>query len=235
MNIPRRVLFGAAALLVQCGAAAAIDFGAFKSDLETDRWLCKASATYAAIVKDLDSRKGIDGYRFVTRKDIPAGMAVRAGRVMEIQLNWKLTGAVRITTLMFEMANAMRYREHEAIDRAADTGLIRTAEEFGLAHEIYEYEALRLHRRMLIEIASSHGPLPKAFFRFVTPAPRSAAAYRLPNLYDYLKAQKASGHTAHYYRHFRLRKGRQPAQDKASHARPPGGPEGRLTTAGVKR
>lgn len=205
MSTRHRILCGAVTLAVFCPAAAAVDFNAFKTDEETHKWLRKASATYAAMVKDVESRPNIRGFRFVTKKDIPGGIAVRVGRVMEIQLSVKLTGPRRISTLAFEMANSFRFPEHEAIDLAVDKGLIRTAEEFGLAHEIYEYEALRLHRKVLLEIASSHGPLPKDFYYLVTPPPRSAAHYRLPTLYQYLKTQKESGHTAHYYRHFRRR------------------------------
>lgn len=216
MSTHSRTLYGAAALVLTCSVAAAFDFNSFKTDAETDKWLRKASPTYAAMVKGIESRRGIRGYRFVTKKGISDGVAVRVGRIMEIQLSDKLTGPRRVTTLMFEIANAYRYPEHESIDLAADRGLIRTAEEFGLAHEIYEYEALRLHRKMLLEIAPRHGPLPREFFRFVTPVPRSVAQYRLPTLYQYLKAQKESGHTAHYYEHFRRRTGGRRAKGKAS-------------------
>jgi len=194
-------------LVLPCAALAA-DFPAFKTDQAADKWLRQASPAYAKIVKDIAARKNVRGHRIVTRKDVPVGMATRVGDMMEIQLSPKLTGPRRISTLMFEMANASRFDAHEAIDLAADRGLITTPEEFGLAHEIYEYEALRIHRRMLIELAAAHGPLPKAFFYLVTPAPRSAADYRLPDLYTYLKTQKDSGHTAHYHKHFRLRTAR---------------------------
>jgi len=204
MKAYRHILCGTLALIVQCAVAGAA-VPEFKTDQAADLWLRQASATYARAVKEIAARKNVRGHRIVTRKDVPMGMAARVGDMMEIQLNPKLTGARRVSTLMFEMANAYRFDAHEAIDLAADRGLITTAREFGLAHEIYEYEALRIHREMLIEIAAAHGPLDKAFFYFVTPAPRSIATYRLPSLYTYLKTQKDSGHTEHYYKHFRLR------------------------------
>lgn len=213
MSTRSRILCTAVtALVLQYVAAAAVPD--FKTDQAADAWLRQASATYARVVREIAARKNVRGHRFVTRKDVPVGMATRVGDMMEIQLNPRLTGPRRVSTLMFEMANASRFDAHEAIDLAVDRGLITTPEEFGLAHEIYEYEALRIHRRMLIEIAATHGPLPKAFFYLVTPAPRSAADYRLPNLYTYLKTQKDSGHTAHYHKHFRLRTARRRRQAK---------------------
>jgi hypothetical protein len=188
------------------GAAPAVDFSSFKTDAETDRWLIENSITYATLVKDIKARGDIRRYRFATREDIPRGMVAWVDGYLEIQLNTALSGPDRVTTLIFEMANASRHRDHYQIDLAVDEGLIRTPEEFGLAHEMIEYEALRLHRQILIEIDARAGPLPTEFFYFVTPVPRSINDYRLPKLRQYLKAQKQSGHTAHYYKHFHRRK-----------------------------
>ncbi len=204
MSTYRYVLCGAAALVIHM-AAGAVDFDSFKTDEETDKWLRDTSPTYARMVKEIKSRKNVRSYRFVTRDDIPAGLAKWADGSVEIQLSTKLKGPRRITTLIFETANVYRSPEHRAIDLAVDKGLIRTQEEFGLAHEIYEYEALRLQRQVLIELESRVGALPKDFFYLVTPPARSAKDYRLPGLYQYLKTQKKSGHTAHYYKFFHLR------------------------------
>lgn len=187
-------------------AYADVDWKSFKTDAEADRWLQKNSATYAAIVKGIKARKDIRGYRIVSKADIKRGMAAWVGGTLEIQLNPKLTGADRANVLIFEMVNAGRQADHAEVDAAADRGLIKTAGEFGLAHEMLEFEALRTHRQILVEIEPRAGPLPKAFFYFVTPAARSLKEYRLPLLSAYLKAQKDSGHTEHYYKHYRLRK-----------------------------
>lgn len=195
--------------------AAAVDFDSFESDAETDQWLRQASPMYATMVKDIESRDDVRGYRFATKEDISAGNVSWVDGFMEIQLSADLAGPLRITTLIFEMANAYRSPEHQAIDLAADKGLIRTPEEFGLAHEIYEYEALRLQRQVLIEIESRAGALPKDFFYLITPPPDSAVDYRLPGLYQYLKTQQESGHTAHYHRWFHFRTSGQEAPSES--------------------
>lgn len=145
-------------------------------------------------------------------------MVLRLDGYLEIQLNADLSGASRMTTLIFEMANASRHRDHQQVDLAADRGLIRTAGEFGLAHEMIEYEALRMHRQILFELESRAGPLPTEFFYYVTPAPRSTGDYRLPDLFQYLKAQRESGHTEHYYKRFDQRKSGQEKPNDGGHA-----------------
>lgn len=219
MSTHRYVLCGAAALLVHL-AAGCVDFHSFKTDEETDKWLRNTSPTYARMVKEIKARKNVRGYRFAANDNIRAGMVTWVDGFMEIQLSPKLKGPRRITTLIFEIANAYRSPEHQAVDLAADRGLIRTQEEFGLAHEMCEYEALRLQRQVLIEVESRAGRLPKEFFYLVTPPARSAREYRMPGLYQYLNAQKKSGHTAHYYKFFHQRTSKRQKPKKAP-KRPP--------------
>jgi len=210
----RYVLLGIAALIVHLTVSATegVEYNSFKTDAEADQWLCKTSTTYATMVKEIKARKGIRGYRFATKDNVARGMVAWVQGYLEIQLNPKLSGPDRISTLIFEMANASRNGDHLEIDIAVDKGLIRTPEEFGLAHELIEFEALRLHRQVLIDIDSRSGALPKEFFYFVTPAPGSVSEYQLPPLHLYLKVQKESGHTAHYYKHFHLRKSQLPSK-----------------------
>lgn len=204
-------LWGVATLIAHLAVSTAFpfDYGSFKTDAETDKWLYDHSATYAKLVVDIKHKKGVRGYRFAVKEDVRRGMVVWVDGYLEIQLNTGLSGAGRVTTLIFEMANASRHRDHQQIDLAADRGLIQTPEEFGLAHEMLEYEALRLHRQVLLDLDTRAGPLPTGFFYFVTPAPRSTKDYQLPDLLPYLKTQRESGHTDHYYKHFRLRKSAQ--------------------------
>ncbi len=218
MQSASRIGFLFASLLFTCGpsvlaadaAAPAVDWHAFKTDVEVDKWLREASATYAMMVKDIESRENLRGYRFAASRDIACGNVAWVDGSLEIQLHPKLSGPLRVSVLIFEMANAYRNPEHQEIDRAVDKGYIRTPEEFGLAHEMLEYEAMRFHRAVLLEIESQAGALPADFFFLVIPAPQSATEYRLPRLYTYLKTQKESGHTAHYYRWFHRRRGKQP-------------------------
>lgn len=188
-----------------------VDWDSFKTDAQIDRWLSEASPAYAMMAKAVRSRKSLRGYRIVGREDIPAGNVAWVDGFLEIQLNPKLAGPLRISILAFEMANAYRNPDHQEIDRAVDEGYITTQEEFGLAHEMLEYEAMRLHRTVLVEIEQRAGTLPEGFFYLVTPAPPSAARYQLPALYTYLKTQRQSGHTAHYYRWFHRRRGEKTA------------------------
>ncbi len=208
MSRHRCVRFGIAALAAHFSmtGAACVGYNFFKTDAEADQWLRKTSATYATIVKKIESSKDVRGYRFATRDNIRRGMVAWVDGYLEIQLNADLSGPDRVTTLIFEMANASRFPDHQQVDLAVDRGLVTTPEQFGLANEMIEYEALKQHRQVLIEIASRVGELPAGFYYFVTPAPRSIEDYRLPGLYQYLKAQKESGHTAHYYKWFHRRR-----------------------------
>lgn len=209
-----------AAALLCASCALASNFDAPTSDGATDRWLLEASPAYAALVQDIRAQPDIRGYRFVTTNAVARGMAAWSDGYLEIQLSPALKGPDRITTLIFEMANAARFREHQQIDLAVDQGLITTREEFGLANELLEYEALRLHRQVLLEIDSKAGPLPAAFFYFVSPAPASIREYRLPDLHTYLKTQRETGHTAHYDAYFARRKpGGSAAAPAAAHER----------------
>lgn len=203
---------GALALATALFAA---DFNAFQSDAEVDEWLIANSPTYAQIAGQIKARKDIKGYRFTSNRDIRRGMVLYSDGYIEVQLNPSLVGADRITTMIFEMANGSRHRDHQQIDLATRMGIIRSAEEFGLAHEMVEFEALRQHRQVLLELESKTGVLAKEFFCFVTPPPRSAKDYRLPDLSIYLKAQKDSGHTDHYYKLFPLHAVRKDLPSKA--------------------
>lgn len=174
-------------------------------DAVSDRWLRRASPTYARMVREILARPEVGALRFVDDPQVAEAAALFVDDHVQIQLNPGLEGPRRVSLIAFEVANAYRNREHQAIDRAVDAGLITTAAEFGLAHEIYEYEALRLHRHVLIEVERRTRKLPPSMF-MTTPPPASAHESELPGLLRYLQAQRASGHTAHYERWFERRK-----------------------------
>jgi hypothetical protein len=108
MTKRRYVLFGIAALAVHFSVtgAAGVDYNSFKTDAEVDQWLRRTSATYATIVKRIKSSKDVHGYRFATKDNIRRGMLAWVEGHLEIQLNAELSGPDRVTTLIFEMANA---------------------------------------------------------------------------------------------------------------------------------
>jgi hypothetical protein len=214
-QLPEAMVAHVAVILVS-----AIDYGSLKTDAETDKWLRDNSGIYARIAEEIMTRKDVSGYRFATKENVRRGMVEWLDGYLEIQLNKGLSGADRVTTLIFEMANASRHQDHQQIDLAADEGLIRTPEEFGLAHEMIEFEALRIHRQILMELDSRAGPLPTEFFYFVTPTPRSIKDYQLPDLFQYLKTQKEAGHSDHYYKAFHLRKSERETPNKSSERTP---------------
>lgn len=177
-----------------------MDFNSFKSDASADEWLKKNSKTYSMMTSKINQREGLNGYRIVTTDKIQMGMVVHmSDNVLEVQLHPNLKGALRMTTLIFEMANAYLNDEHRQIDRMLLEGVISSKEEFGVAHEIYEYEALRIHRQVLVEISKVVDDMSQDFYYFVTPPAKSIEEYQIPKLYDYMLSQKESGHTAHYH------------------------------------
>lgn len=108
-----------------------------------------------------------------------------------------MTGAERVRTLAFEVANAFLNEEHQQIDIGAKAGFL-DAREYAVAHEIYEYEAWRLYREFLLDLEKhlGVGNLPTGLFFGV--AKQRVADYKLPPLYEYLKHQETSQHMKHY-------------------------------------
>ena len=83
---------------------------------------------------------------------------------------------------------------------AAVSGNIATKAEFGLRQEVIEYDSLRLHREVLLEIERQLGKIPPAFFFCsLEPKPDSVASYKLPMISVHLKRMEALGHTTSYY------------------------------------
>ena len=191
-------------LFSMSGHAFATDYNSFASDEAIDRWLMANSKTYEGFAQSIRQRPGMHGYRFVRKGDIAMGMlAAMSDGCLEVQLHPGLKGALLVNTISFEMANGYLNDIHQQIDKLLHMGQIKSKEEFALAHEIYEYEALRLHRQVLIELAASiKEPLPPDFYYFVSPKPQTIADYQIPQLSHYIEAQKASGHTAHYYKEY---------------------------------
>ena len=115
-----------------------------------------------------------------------------------------LTGPERVSILIFELTNCYQAPQHQEVDRAASSGKIKTAREFGLLHEAVELDGLRHHRRVLEQLdATLHG-IPPEMYRWISSNPglRKLDDYQIPYAFDYFKAQSANGHTQLYYEWF---------------------------------
>lgn len=126
-----------------------------------------------------------------------------------------LTGAERVRTLAFEVANAYLNEEHRQIDAGAAKGFF-DAREYSIAHEIYEYEAWRVYRQFLFDLEKElgEGNLPAGLFYGT--ATQRVADYRLPPLYAYLKHMEDSQHMKHYLDWFQKYHAKKQTQNKSA-------------------
>lgn len=178
-----------------------LDFSRLPGDDRVCEWLRVASPTFDDVYETIVKRPPVEGISF---KTVPheklsfseLGVFFVDG-VLEIRLSDDLRGAERVRTLAFEVANAYLNEEHRQIDAGAANGFF-TAREFAIAHEIYEYEAWRLYRRVLIDLEKKlgEGNLPSGLFYGL--ATVKVADYALPPLNDFLTHMEASHHMQHY-------------------------------------
>lgn len=174
------------------------DFTTCRDNLAIDAFLRQASHTYATMARTVELR---GGYRIEDKNGVKGGQWNGGERA--IQLNPQLVGAHRASIIAFELTNAYHQPLFTENDLAAISGEIETKMEFGLLQEVIEYDSVRLHRDVLIEIEMQLGKIPPAFFYCsLEPKPDSVASYKLPMISIHLKRMKALGHTASYYQWF---------------------------------
>src|SRR5262245_29268963 len=89
----------ASLLLAIAGLCHAAGLPEFSSDVEADKWLRSASAFYAEMARDVDSRGGI----IFRSWDQPRGTVIHENGRRYIQLNPQLEGAERVSILIFEV------------------------------------------------------------------------------------------------------------------------------------
>jgi hypothetical protein len=175
-----------------------VDFDTCKNNEALDAFLREASPLYAATARIVEVH---GGYRIEDKQGVKGGLWNGADRI--IQLNPQLAGAHRASIIAYEMANAYHQPLFAENDMAVMAGEITTKTEFALRQELVEYDSLRLHREILVEIEKHLGKIPPEFFYCSgNPKPDSVENYQLPWLSAYLKHMKASGHTAHFYEWF---------------------------------
>lgn len=180
---------------VACSAAAE-RLPRFASDEEAHAWLREKSAYYRMMAADVDKRGGV---RFGVLDGRTGGMAETRKGQKYILLADNLTGPARVSILIFELTNFFQEKAHAEIDERARNGKITTPVEFGLLHELIEYDGLRYHRFVLAELdVILDGGVPREMLTWVNPALTTLASYELPLAFAFVEAQAKSGHTDHY-------------------------------------
>lgn len=197
--MPYRVLIALCFLapLVEYAHAAALP--AFQTDLEADRWLRTKSPAYLQMAERVDAQ---GGYTFIRNADIPGGLAYfQSGRGF-IELSESLKGAHRVSVLIFEITNLAQENRHREVTDRVRRGELNTPSVFGMLREIIEYDGLRLHHTVLADLQRVLDPVPPEMITWVSSTAKTYAEYQVPFVYDYLRAQAASGHTDHYIKIF---------------------------------
>ena len=180
-------------------AAQAGELPGFDSDAAADRWLRENSAYYRMMATAVGAR---GGYSIRGSAVLTEGMVLWDAGKLVIELGNSLTGPKRVSILIFELTNAYQSPQHMEIDRAVTEGRITTAREFGVRQELVELDGLRHHRVVLEELDRRLGGVPPGMVQWLSPGATKLSDYEVPFAHDYIQAQEASGHTAHYHRWF---------------------------------
>lgn len=188
-----------AVLLLRGVAAAGEQLPEFPSDQASDRWLKENSAAYKRMADDADRR---GGYDIRPTTNYPGGVAYFEHGRGFIGLNDVLKGAHRVSVLIFEMTNLFQEERHQEVAQRVRTGELNDPIEFSLLREMIENDGLRLHHDVLRDLARRLETVPPAMITWISGNTKTYDEYRPPFAYDYLKAQRRSGHTAHYIRLF---------------------------------
>ena len=180
-------------------SAAGQELPAFESDRQADGWLRAHSPAYRGMAEAVD-RSG--GYTIGRTTEMPGGVAYFKDGRGYLELNDALKGAHRTSVLIFELTNLYQEPRHREVADHVRRGELNDPAVFALWRETIEYDGLRLHLDVLRELKPVLDTVPPEMITWVSSTARSFAEYQLPFAYDYLKAQAASGHTAHYLQLF---------------------------------
>lgn len=180
-------------------AGAPEELPVFKSDLQADRWLREQSPWYRSMAQVVDQR---GGYTIGRTTEMPGGVAYFKNGRGFIELNDSLKGPHRVSVLIFELTNLYQEHRHQEVANRVRHGDLNNPAAFGLLRETIEYDGLRLHRDVLLDLKPVLRAIPPEMITWISSTAKSFEEYQLPFAYDYLKAQQAGGHTAHYIRLF---------------------------------
>jgi hypothetical protein len=182
-------------LLLVPSIACAAGLPDFESDQQADRWLREHSSSYQRMAEVVDRR---GGYAFAPNAEIRGGLAYFKDGRGHIELNDSLKGPHRVSVIMFEVTNLYQEQRHQGVADRVRRGELNNPAAFGLWREMIEYDGLRMHHDMLLELKPVLDTVPPEMITWVSSTAKTFAEYQLPYAYDYLKAQEKSGHTAHY-------------------------------------
>jgi hypothetical protein len=186
-------------VLTLSAGAQASDLPTFDSDQQADRWLREQSPRYRSMANAVDQR---GGYTISRTTEFPGGVAYFKDGRGYIELNDVLKGAHRLSVIIFELTNLYYEQRHQEVADRVRQGELNNPAAFWLLRETIEYDGLRVHRDVLVELKSVLGTVPPEMITWVSSTTRSFAEYQLPFVYDYVKAQEATGHRAYYIRLF---------------------------------
>jgi hypothetical protein len=216
-------------LLLGPAVAEAEGLPAFETDAQADRWLREQCPGYRRLAEIVDRR---GGYTIRRTAEYPGGVAYFKDGRGYIELNDALKGAHRVSVIVFELTNLYQENRHQEVAHRVRRGELNNPHAFGLMREMIEYDGLRMHRDLLVELKPALGTVPAEMITWVSSTAKTFAEYQLPYAYDYLKAQEASGHTAHYLRLFEKHRAeylesvrRERDKEKAKEAAPASAPE----------
>lgn len=188
-----------AATVLGAGLATGAGFPEFADDLLADRWLREHSGSYRRMAEGVDGR---GGYEIRRTAEYPGGVAYTSRGRGYIELNDVLQGPHRVSVLIFEMTNLHQEERHQEVAQRVRIGVLADPMEFALLREMIEYDGLHMHHQVLRELRPHLDRVPAAMMDWICEGATDLATYRPPWAYDYLKAQRASGHTTHYLRLF---------------------------------
>ena len=179
--------------------ALAVGLPEFASDQEADRWFRENSASYRKMAEAADAA---GGYTIEPFADTPGGLAWFENGKGHVGLNPVLTGPTRFSILIFEVTNLFQESKHQGVADRVRCGELNNPAAFALWREMIEFDGIRLHQKVLQELEPAIGTIPPGMITWISSTAKTFAEYQPPLAYDYLKAQQASGHTAHYLRLF---------------------------------
>jgi hypothetical protein len=169
----------------------------FTSDQEAHAWLREHCPYYKTMAAEVE-KGGAVSYGVLEART--GGLVERGSGATRILLAKELKGAHRLSVQIFELTNLYQQKRHDAVDERARSGTIKTPEEFGLLHELIEYDGLRYHRFVLSELdAVLEGGIPREMLTWINPELTNLVSYELPLAFEFVEAQAKSGHTAHYH------------------------------------
>jgi hypothetical protein len=193
-----KALFALAAFLMAASVKAG-DPPHFASDLAADQWLREASPYYRRMAGQIETRAS---YSFRGSDELSGGIVRWESGKLIIELSNSLSGAKRLSILIFEITNAFQDAQHREIDANVTAGRVATPREFGILHELVELDGLRHHRLVLQELDRKLQGIPPGILQWINPELQKLGDYELPYAFEYIKAQESGGHTKHYHEWF---------------------------------